>query len=61
MFALPPAELAMPPTDAYSGRIELCLMCGDIEAPVTELRADPCANEHRRPRRVAVGEKGSFA
>ena len=37
IFALPPAELALHPTDAESGHVELYLMCHDIDAAVTEL------------------------
>jgi hypothetical protein len=36
IFALPPAELAVHPGDAP--RHELCLMCDDLDATVTELR-----------------------
>lgn len=38
IFALPPAELAAHPTDA-AGHHELCLMCDDIHATVTQLKA----------------------
>ena len=38
IFALPPAELALHPTDE-GGRHELYLMCGDIRATVAELEA----------------------
>jgi predicted enzyme related to lactoylglutathione lyase len=38
IFALPPAELAIHPTDGY-GRHELYLMCDDIQATLAELRA----------------------
>jgi catechol 2,3-dioxygenase-like lactoylglutathione lyase family enzyme len=37
IFALPPAELAVHPTEG-SGRRELYLMCGDIEATVEQLK-----------------------
>jgi len=37
IFALPPAELAVHPTDG-DGRHELYLMCDDIHATLTELR-----------------------
>ncbi len=37
IFALPPAELAVHPTDG-DGRHELYLMCDDIQATLTELR-----------------------
>jgi catechol 2,3-dioxygenase-like lactoylglutathione lyase family enzyme len=40
IFALPPAELACHPTaPAESGRHELFLMCDDVEATVSELKA----------------------
>ena len=38
IFALPPAELAVHPTDG-DGRHELYLMCDDIHATLAELRA----------------------
>jgi len=38
IFALPPAELAVHPTDG-AGRHELYLMCDDIEATLADLRA----------------------
>jgi hypothetical protein len=38
IFALPPAEIAAHPGEG-SARAELYLMCDDIEATVTELRA----------------------
>ncbi len=38
IFALPPAELAVHPTDGAS-RHELYLMCDDIQATLAELRA----------------------
>ena len=38
IFALPPAEVAMHPTDGPSS-YELYFMCDDIEATMTELRA----------------------
>jgi predicted enzyme related to lactoylglutathione lyase len=38
IFALPPGELAAHPTEG-AGRHELYLMCDDIHATVTELRA----------------------
>jgi predicted enzyme related to lactoylglutathione lyase len=38
IFALPPAELAVHPTDSGS-RHELYLMCDDIHATLAELRA----------------------
>jgi catechol 2,3-dioxygenase-like lactoylglutathione lyase family enzyme len=38
IFALPPAELAAHPADA-GGRLELYLMCDEIEATVAELQA----------------------
>jgi len=38
IFALPPAEIAIHPTDGASG-LQLYLMCEDIEATITELRA----------------------
>ena len=38
IFALPPAELAVHPTDG-DGRHELYLMCDDIQATLAELRA----------------------
>jgi len=38
IFALPPAEIAVHPTDGESGH-QLYLMCEDIEATITELRA----------------------
>jgi catechol 2,3-dioxygenase-like lactoylglutathione lyase family enzyme len=38
IFALPPAEIGVHPTDAES-RHELCLMCDDVEATAAELRA----------------------
>jgi catechol 2,3-dioxygenase-like lactoylglutathione lyase family enzyme len=38
IFELPPAELAVHPTDG-DNRHELYLMCDDIEATVTQLRA----------------------
>jgi catechol 2,3-dioxygenase-like lactoylglutathione lyase family enzyme len=37
IFALPPAELGIHPTEAQ-GRQELYLMCDDIEATVAELK-----------------------
>jgi predicted enzyme related to lactoylglutathione lyase len=37
IFALPPAELAVHPTDG-DGRHELYLMCDDIQATLAELR-----------------------
>jgi catechol 2,3-dioxygenase-like lactoylglutathione lyase family enzyme len=37
IFALPPAELAVHPTDG-AGHHELYLMCDDIQATVTQLR-----------------------
>lgn len=37
IFALPPAELAVHPTDG-EGRHELYLMCDDIQATLAELR-----------------------
>jgi hypothetical protein len=38
IFALPPAELGVHPSDG-STRHELCLMCDDLAATVAELRA----------------------
>jgi hypothetical protein len=38
IFALPPAEVAVHPSD-QNGRHELYLMCDDIEALITEMRA----------------------
>ena len=38
IFALPPAELAAHPADE-NGRHELYLMCDDVDATVSELRA----------------------
>ena len=38
IFALPPAELAVHPSDT-GGRHELYLMCDDLEATMRELRA----------------------
>jgi hypothetical protein len=38
IFALPPAEVAVHPTEG-AGRHELYLMCDDIHATVTELEA----------------------
>ena len=38
IFALPPAEVAMHPTDGPSS-YELYLMCDDIETTMTQLRA----------------------
>jgi catechol 2,3-dioxygenase-like lactoylglutathione lyase family enzyme len=38
VFALPPAELAVHPTDG-EGQHELFLMCDDIEAAIAELSA----------------------
>jgi hypothetical protein len=38
IFALPPAEIAVHPTDGASG-FQLYLMCQDLEATITELRA----------------------
>jgi len=38
IFALPPAELAVHPADG-DARLELYLMCDDIEATLAELRA----------------------
>ena len=38
IFALPPAELGVHPTDGEP-RHELYLMCDDVDATVTELRA----------------------
>ena len=38
IFALPPAELAVHPTDSSSGH-ELYLMCDDIHATLAELRS----------------------
>jgi hypothetical protein len=38
IFALPPPELAVHPTDDHP-RHELFLMCGDIHATVSELKA----------------------
>lgn len=38
IFALPPAELAVHPTDDDTARHELYLMCDDIEATLAELR-----------------------
>jgi hypothetical protein len=37
IFALPPAELGVHPTDG-PGKHELCLMCDDLDATVAELR-----------------------
>lgn len=37
IFALPPAELAVHP--AEQAKHEVCLMCDDLEATITELRA----------------------
>jgi predicted enzyme related to lactoylglutathione lyase len=37
IFALPPAELGVHPTDGDAQRHELYLMCDDIAATVTEL------------------------
>jgi catechol 2,3-dioxygenase-like lactoylglutathione lyase family enzyme len=39
IFALPPAEVAMHPTDEPGGRHELYLTCDDVEATVAELSA----------------------
>lgn len=39
IFALPPSEIAVHPTDAGTERHELTLMCDDIEATVADLRA----------------------
>lgn len=39
IFRLPPAELAMHPTEGPSGH-ELYFMCDDVEATVRELRAE---------------------
>jgi hypothetical protein len=38
IFALPPAELAVHPTDSGAPRHELYLMCDDIEATLADLR-----------------------
>ncbi len=38
IFALPPAEIAVHPTDGASG-MQLYLMCEDIEKTITELRS----------------------
>jgi catechol 2,3-dioxygenase-like lactoylglutathione lyase family enzyme len=38
LFALPPAEMAVHPTDGESG-LELYLMCDDVEATVARLRS----------------------
>jgi len=39
IFALPPAELAVHPTDSGAPRHELYLMCDDIRATLAELRS----------------------
>ncbi len=39
IFALPPAELAVHPTDGGDARHELYLMCDDIHATLDQLRA----------------------
>jgi catechol 2,3-dioxygenase-like lactoylglutathione lyase family enzyme len=39
IFALPPAELACHPAETESGRYDLYLMCDDLEATMTDLRA----------------------
>jgi predicted enzyme related to lactoylglutathione lyase len=39
IFALPPAELGVHPTDGDDERAELYLMCDDVDATVAELRA----------------------
>lgn len=39
IFALPPSEIALHPTDAGKEHHELSLMCDDIEATVADLRA----------------------
>ena len=38
IFALPPAELAVHPTDGDASRHELYLMCDDLEATLADLR-----------------------
>lgn len=39
IFALPPSEIALHPTDAGKEHHELTLMCDDIEATVADLRS----------------------
>ena len=39
IFKLPPAEVAVHPTDGSGPQHELCLMCDDITATADELRA----------------------
>jgi catechol 2,3-dioxygenase-like lactoylglutathione lyase family enzyme len=39
IFAMPPAELAIHPTDGDAPRHELYLMCDDIEATLADLRS----------------------
>jgi catechol 2,3-dioxygenase-like lactoylglutathione lyase family enzyme len=39
IFAMPPAELAVHPTDGDAPRHELYLMCDDIEATLADLRS----------------------
>jgi hypothetical protein len=37
IFALPPSELAVHPADPNSPRVELYLMCDDVDATIAEL------------------------
>ena len=39
IFAMPPAELAVHPTDSGAPRHELYLMCDDIQATLADLRS----------------------
>jgi hypothetical protein len=43
IFAMPPAELAVHPTDGDAPRHELYLMCDDIEATLDDLRSKSVA------------------
>jgi catechol 2,3-dioxygenase-like lactoylglutathione lyase family enzyme len=39
IFALPPAEVGVHPADDNAGHTELYLMCDDVDATITDLRA----------------------
>jgi hypothetical protein len=39
IFAMPPAELAVHPTDGDAPRHQLCLMCDDIHATLADLKS----------------------
>ena len=49
IFALPPAELAVHPAEA-NGQHELYLMCNDLEAEISTLKANsvPCSEVQKR-------------